>query len=91
MDADEIYRRLRGRWSIENKLRWSLDVAFGEDGARVSRNHAPENLNIPRKMALSLLRADPLPEKRITRMSGPKWGFATSMCADYMFSVLFGK
>ncbi|MDR0377492.1 MAG: ISAs1 family transposase [Spirochaetaceae bacterium] len=91
MNADEMCRRLRGHWSIENKLHWSLDVVFGEDRARVSRGHGPENLNILRKTALSLLRAAPLPEKHITRMSGPKRRFAASLCADYMFTVPFGK
>jgi hypothetical protein len=51
MRADEFYRYLRGHWSIENKLHW--DVLFGEDAARVTRDHALENLNILRKMALS--------------------------------------
>jgi predicted transposase YbfD/YdcC len=91
MDADEFYRCLRGHWSIENRLHWSLDVMFREDAARVNKDHAPENLNILRKMALSLLRAAPIPEKHITRMTGPKRRFAASMCADYMFTVLFGK
>ncbi|MDR3160243.1 MAG: ISAs1 family transposase, partial [Spirochaetaceae bacterium] len=57
MDAQECCRYLRGHWSIENQLHWRLDVVFREDAARVTRDHAPENLNILRKMALSLLRA----------------------------------
>jgi predicted transposase YbfD/YdcC len=61
MDAEAFYRYLRGHWSIENKLHWSLDVLFGEDAARVTKNHAPENLNILRKMALSLLRQPQVP------------------------------
>jgi predicted transposase YbfD/YdcC len=36
LDADDFYRCLRGHWSIENKLHWSLDVVFGEDAAQVS-------------------------------------------------------
>jgi hypothetical protein len=91
MNAEESYRCLWGQWLIENKLHWSLDVMFREEAVRVGRDHAPENLNILRKMVQSLLRAAPLPEKHITRMSGPKCRFAASMCADYMFTVLFGK
>jgi hypothetical protein len=89
MSAEKFYRYLRGHWSIENKLHWSLDVVFGEDAARVTRDHVPENLNILRKTAL--VRAAPLPETHITRMSGPKRRFAASMRAGYMFTVLFGK
>jgi hypothetical protein len=62
-----------------------------EDAARVRKDYTPENLNILRKMALSLLRTAPLPEKHITRMTGPKRHFAASLSPDYMFSVLFGK
>jgi hypothetical protein len=69
-----------------------LDVLFGEDAARAAKDHAPENLNILRKMALSLLRAAPTPrpvgKKKIT---GPKRRFTASMNPGYMFTVLFGK
>ncbi|MDR1617730.1 MAG: ISAs1 family transposase [Treponema sp.] len=44
--AEWFYGIIRGHWSIENKLHWSLDVIFGEDAARASKEHAPENLNI---------------------------------------------
>jgi predicted transposase YbfD/YdcC len=29
--ADEFGEYLRGHWSIENRLHWTLDVIFGED------------------------------------------------------------
>jgi predicted transposase YbfD/YdcC len=59
MDAQEWCRYLRGHRSIENRLHWRLDVVFREDAARATCGHAPENLNILRKMALALLRAAP--------------------------------
>jgi hypothetical protein len=46
MEAEKVYRYLRGHWSIENRLHWSLDAVFREDAAPASRDHAPENLNI---------------------------------------------
>jgi hypothetical protein len=52
-DAQEYYRYLRGHWSIENRLYWCLDVVFREDAAVVTKDYAPENLNILRKMALT--------------------------------------
>ncbi len=36
---------VRGHWGIENNLHWQLDVSFREDECRVSRDHAPANLN----------------------------------------------
>jgi predicted transposase YbfD/YdcC len=46
MSAMDFYRHIRGHWSIENRLHWSLDVVFGEDASQASKGHAPENLNI---------------------------------------------
>jgi predicted transposase YbfD/YdcC len=92
MSALDFYQSLRGHWSIENQLHWRLDVVFQEDASLVSKEHAPENLNILRKIALSLLRAVKNPmEKGKKKMSGPKKRFAASMNPDYIFSVLFGK
>jgi predicted transposase YbfD/YdcC len=92
MEASEFYRCIRGHWSVENQLHWSLDVVFREDASRISKGHAPENLNILRKMALSLLRAAGNPwVKGKRKMSGPKKRFVASMNPDYMFNVLFGK
>jgi len=92
MSALEFYQCIRGHWSIENRLHWSLDMVFGEDACRVSKGHAPENLNILRKVALSLLRAAKNPEYQSKkRMSGPKKMFAASLNPDYMFTVFFGK
>ncbi|MGD1863590.1 MAG: hypothetical protein ACFB0D_03455 [Phormidesmis sp.] len=31
-------------WGIENKLHWSLDVVFHEDGSRIRNGHAPKNM-----------------------------------------------
>jgi predicted transposase YbfD/YdcC len=93
MSALEFYRHIRGHWSIENKLHWSLDMVFREDASMMSKGHAPENLNILRKMALSLLRAaeDPRFMGKNKKMSGPKKRFVASMRPGYMFNVLFGK
>ena len=93
MSAQEFYQCIRGHWSIENKLHWSLDMIFHEDAAQASKGHAPENLNILRKLALSLLRAakDPRFMGKNKKMSGPKKRFVASMNPDYMFTVLFGK
>jgi hypothetical protein len=66
-------------------------VLFGEDGARVTKDHVPENLNIMRKTALSLLWAAPLPRNPIIWMSGSKRRFAADLDPMYIFTVLFGK
>jgi len=50
---------LRHHWGIENNWHWQLDVNFGEDGNRVQKRHAAENLALLRRLSLSLLKAHP--------------------------------
>lgn len=57
-NAKQILMAVREHWAIENKLHWSLDVAFREDESRVRVGHAQENLTLVRKLALQLLKAD---------------------------------
>jgi predicted transposase YbfD/YdcC len=56
--AASLGRVVRGHWGIENKLHWSLDVAFGEDQARMRLGNAAENFSILRRIALNLFRQD---------------------------------
>jgi predicted transposase YbfD/YdcC len=46
---------VRKHWSIENHLHWCLDVIFREDSARARKDNSPLNMNIIRKIALSLV------------------------------------
>ena len=57
-DAEEFARAVRGHWGIENCLHYVLDVAFGEDGSRLRKDHGPENMALMRKLALTVARAD---------------------------------
>lgn len=53
--VERFAQAVRGHWSIENNLHWSLDVVFGEDSSRIRTDHAPENMTLIRKIALNLL------------------------------------
>lgn len=57
-DVKRYAEAARGHWGIENSAHWVLDVGFGEDGNRTSKDHAPENLAILRRLALNLFRAN---------------------------------
>lgn len=50
---------VRGHWSVENTLHWTLDVTFGEDDCRVRSGYGAENLAVIRHLALNLLKQDP--------------------------------
>ena len=57
-DAAHLGTVIRGHWGVENGLHWSLDVAFGEDQARMREGHSAENFSILRRIALNLFRQD---------------------------------
>ena len=72
---------------VENQLHWMLDVVFREDDSSVRMNHAPENLNILRKTALSLLRSTPVKG----RMSAKAKMSKAALNPDFLSVALFGK
>ena len=55
-EADEFQSKIRSHWAIENKLHWSLDVAFSEDASRKRAGNAAQNYSILLKIALNLLK-----------------------------------
>lgn len=57
-DAKHFAQSVRGHWGIENSAHWVLDVTFGEDANRTSKDHGPENLAILRRLAMNLFRAN---------------------------------
>ena len=58
ISASEFLTLIRGHWSIENKLHWSLDVNFREDDCRIRKGHSAENFSRLRRLALNLLKKD---------------------------------
>lgn len=58
VDASRMGEIVRGHWAVENGLHWSLDIAFGEDQARMREGNSAENFSILRRIALNLLRHD---------------------------------
>lgn len=59
-DVKRFAQAARDHWGVENSLHWCLDISFREDDNRVRVGHAPENLAIIRRFALSLIKQDPL-------------------------------
>lgn len=56
--ADDFLRAIRDHWQIENGLHWVLDIAFREDGSRIRKDHAPQNMAVLRHIALNLLKQE---------------------------------
>lgn len=54
--AEKFQSVIRSHWAIENKLHWTLDVAFNEDASRKRAGNAAQNYSILLKIALNLLK-----------------------------------
>lgn len=54
--AGDFQKAIRSHWAIENKLHWTLDVAFGEDASRKRTGNSAQNFSILNKIALNLLK-----------------------------------
>jgi len=78
---------IRGHWSIENQLHWVLDVIFHEDDAKARKDNSPLNLNVLRKIALSLLKSV-APD---SRLSIRKKMMKSSRDPLFLHDVLFKK
>jgi len=53
---EDFQNAIRSHWGIENKLHWTLDVAFSEDASRKRIGNASQNFSILNKIALNLLK-----------------------------------
>lgn len=49
---------VRKHWGIENKVHWTLDVAFNEDMSRKRKGNAAQNYSNLNRIALNLLKKD---------------------------------
>jgi len=63
--ARQMARAVRGHWTIENQLHWSLDVNFREDDCRIRAGYAAENMAILRHLSHNILKAEPTKKRGI--------------------------
>jgi predicted transposase YbfD/YdcC len=76
-------RAVRRHWGIENRLHWVLDIAFREDGCRLRKDHAAQNVAVIRHIALNLLRQD-----KVTKMGIKNRRLKAGWDEDYLLSLL---
>lgn len=87
-DVERFAHAVRCHWSIENQLHWCLDVIFDEDSSRARKDMAPLNLNVLRKVALSLCKNCDNP--KLKKSSIQKRRFRASLDPDAFLSILLG-
>lgn len=56
--AKYFLQATRDHWHIENKLHWTLDVAFREDESRLRKGDGAENFSVLRRIALNLIKKE---------------------------------
>jgi predicted transposase YbfD/YdcC len=56
--AEKFQEIIRSHWAIENKLHWTLDVAFGEDFNRKRASNDAQNFSLISKIALNLAKKE---------------------------------
>ena len=56
--AKPVLGAVRSHWGVENKLHWTLDMAFDEDRSRVRKGYGAENFAVLRHIALNLLKQE---------------------------------
>ena len=57
--VQKLAQLARNHWAVENQLHWVLDVVFHEDASRTRKDHAPLNLAVIRRLALTLAKRHP--------------------------------
>ena len=82
-DPVQIGAYVRGHWSVENSLHWSLDVSFHEDASRIRKDHGPENFALLRRIALVLLK-----NERTAKGGVPAKRLRAGWDPDYLLKVL---
>jgi predicted transposase YbfD/YdcC len=85
-DAAMLGAKIRGHWSIENTLHWTLDVTFGEDSSRIRSRNGVQNFAALRKLALALLKRD----SSMPKLSVPRKRKRAAHLNEYALTVLCG-
>jgi predicted transposase YbfD/YdcC len=82
MSAQRALAVVRAQWAVEKKLHGVLDVVLDEDAARYRKDNGPENLGVLRRLALNLLRLNPLPHSVRRKIKLAGWN------DDILFAIL---
>ena len=85
--AEQLLAAIRGHWSIENSLHWTLDVSFREDQCRVRKDHGPraQNINTLRQIGHNLLK-----NERTLKVGIQGKRLNAGWDEDYLLKVLLG-
>lgn len=90
LGADKLLDLIRGHWSIENTLHWTLDVTFREDACRVRKDHGPQNIARLRRLSAVLLRRTPPKTRSGRHVAIKRRRLIASVNDEYLLRVIMG-
>ncbi|SDZ73079.1 Predicted transposase YbfD/YdcC associated with H repeats [Arachidicoccus rhizosphaerae] len=90
--AEQFNSYIRSHWGIENKLHWTLDVAFREDQSKKREGNAAQNFSLMTKVALNLIKNHNPGEKDKggTRISARRKRNMAAWDNDYLLEMIAG-
>jgi predicted transposase YbfD/YdcC len=83
-EATRFAGAVRGRWSVENRLHWRLDIVFSEDARRIGAGNASAILTPIRRLCMSLFECEPSSLRLSQKRRKAAWN------DDYRAKVVFG-
>lgn len=88
--AEQFNGYIRSHWGIENKLHWTLDVAFQEDQSKKRAGEATQNFSLMTKVALNLIKNHHPGEKDSggTKISAKRKRDMAAWNNDYLLQII---
>ena len=83
-DVENIARKIRRHWRIENSQHWVLDVVFKEDDSRIRTGDSPEDMALFRRFALNIAKQSPVKDSMKGKLKRVAWD------DDMRVKLLFG-
>jgi hypothetical protein len=95
-DTTRFAHWVRRHWEIENKLHWTLDVAFREEYVRNRKEHSAANLAVLRKISSNLIRLEPTEKYQKQKLSISRkllvnFFMLPSYSPDFLLKILLVK
>ena len=81
--TEYFQKAIRSHWGVENKLHWTLDVAFSEDASRKRIGNSAQNFSMITKIALNLLK-----NEKIAKQGVKGKRFKAALDNQYLIKVL---
>jgi predicted transposase YbfD/YdcC len=85
LGVKQFARAVRGHWSIENSLHWSLDVTYREDQLRIRHQRLRENFAWLNRFTLSLLKQHPAKMSQAMKRRSCGWS------DEFLLQVVTGQ